>query len=161
MDVNRMEPNVNPLIESILDYGDQLAKEYEVEWARNAIKKLIIIKGEPNVGKTTVCRSILNLLLIDGAEVVGKDPEFKGDFTVQLRYKGIEVAICSMGDKLSAVEENIQSYNKCEVVIVASRNFTSLGKILCDRTSIHTKYLSDYAGHVAFAKKIIADILQD
>lgn len=76
-----------------------------MEWARNAIKKLIIIKGEPNVGKTTVCRSILNLLLIDGAEVVGKDPEFKGDFTVQLRYKGIEVAICSMGDKLSAVEE--------------------------------------------------------
>jgi hypothetical protein len=159
--MNPKEINVDNVIDSILDYGDQKIIEYEAELARSTIKKLIIIKGEPNVGKTTVCRSILQLLLIDGASIDGDDPDFKGDFTAKLSYKGIKVAICSMGDKLSAVEENIRNYNKCDVVIVASRNFVSLGKILCDRTSIHTKVLSDYAGHVVFAKKIIADILQE
>ena len=74
------------------------------------------------MGKTTVCRSILQLLLIDGASIDGDDPDFKGDFTAKLSYKGIKVAICSMGDKLSAVEENIRNYNKCDVVIVASNH---------------------------------------
>lgn len=156
-----MEENVDNVIDSILEYGNRIAKKYEEELARCTIKKLIIIKGEPNVGKTTVCRTILNLLLIDGAVIVDKDPEFKGDFTVKLSYKGIQVAICSMGDRFSAVEENIRMYNKCDVVIVASRNYVTLGKILCERTSIHTKVKLDYAGHVAFAKKIVADILQN
>ncbi len=135
-------------------------KEHESEITRSNIKKLIIIKGEPNVGKTSVCRCILHILISDGAIVDDKDPEYKGDFTVKLSYNGIKVAICSMGDQFSAVEKNIMTHKDCDVVIVASRNFVTFGKILCDRTSIHTKVRSDYGGLVSFAKNIVADIMQ-
>lgn len=159
--MEQKETNVNHVINSILDYGDQKIKEYEAKMARSTIKKLIIIKGEPNVGKTSVCRCILHILISDGAIVLdNKDPEYKGDFTVKLSYKGIKVAICSMGDQFSAVEKNIMTHKDCDVVIVASRNFVTFGKILCARTSIHTKVRSDYGGLVSFAKNIVADIMQ-
>lgn len=152
--------NINPVLEHNLDSEDQKIKEREGEIARSTIKKLIIIKGEPNVGKTSVCRCVLHILMSDGAIVDDKDPEYKGDFTVKLSYNGIKVAICSMGDKFSSVDKNIRDNKDCDVVIVTSRNFVTLGKILCSRTSIHTMVRSDYGGLVSFAKNIVADIMQ-
>lgn len=69
------------------------------------MKKLILVEGDPNVGKTTALRNVLESLLLMGANLVSyislntsSAAQLKGDFEAEVEWKGLKVAICSRGD---------------------------------------------------------------
>ena len=95
------------------------------------MKKLIVIKGDPNAGKTTTSRYILESLLLMGANLIkykslntSPSTQFKGDFEAEVEWTGLKLAICSRGDELVWVLDNIKAYQYCDVVIVTSRNYS-------------------------------------
>lgn len=128
------------------------------------MEKLIVIKGDPNSGKTTAIRCLLNVLLCDGARLLqceDRKLDFKGDFKVMLEYKGKRVVLCSGGDLLREVLGNVSTYaGKCDVLIIASRQFAldrhfgEYNMHICKKE----KY-DDYQKLIDFVKGIIATLL--
>ena len=95
------------------------------------MKELIVIKGNPNAGKTTGSRHLLESILLMGGKMIkykslNTSPltQFKGDFEAEVEWAGLKLAICSRGDKLIWVLDNIKTYQYCDVVIVTSRNYS-------------------------------------
>jgi len=95
--------------------------------------KLIVLRGDPNQGKTTTLRLVYDILLYLGARIVvprtpGRNTD---DFKTVLDYdkKGKRVAISSKGDLLYDVEDKIGEFAEqgdIDVLIIASRPFSSL-----------------------------------
>lgn len=128
------------------------------------MKKLIVIKGDQNAGKTTACRFILEVLLYKGAILqsyvnVGSkrsQPHFSGDFVATLLYKGNTIAICSRGDKLVWVKDNIKQNMTCDVVIVTSRHYSTFGKVIgVYNPIVFNKTKSGYQHLARFVKSIV------
>ena len=128
------------------------------------MKKLIVIKGEPNVGKSTAMKNVLNMLLYNGARILDAEdcPSlFCWDFKALVEYKGLKVMICSGGDLLGTVKSNVSNYkDKCDVLIVASRNYATFDSNFKGYNPIiHQKErYDDYAALIDFVKKVVADI---
>lgn len=128
------------------------------------MKKLIVIKGEPNVGKSTAMKNVLNVLLYNGARILHTEDCFSlfcWDFKALVEYKGLKVMICSGGDLLGTVKSNVSNYkDKCDVLIVASRNYATFDSNFKGYNPIiHQKErYDDYAALIDFVKKVIADI---
>ena len=128
------------------------------------MEKLIVIKGDPNSGKTTAIRCLLNVLFCDGAQLFPceySNLDFKGDFNVMLEYKGKRVVLCSGGDLLREVLGNVSTYaGKCDVLIIASRHFAldrHLGEYnmhICEK-----ERYDDYQKLIDFVKGIIVTLL--
>lgn len=128
------------------------------------MKKLIVIKGEPNAGKSTAMKNVLNVLLYNGARILHTEDCFSlfcWDFKALVEYKGLKVMICSGGDLLGTVKSNVSNYkDKCDVLIVASRNYATFDSNFKGYNPIiHQKErYDDYAALIDFVKKVIADI---
>lgn len=93
--------------------------------------KLIVLRGEPNHGKTTTLRLVYDILLYQGARIL--TPRAHGrntdDFKTELDYAGKHIAIYSAGDLLYDIEEKIGEFagqGNIDVLIIASRQFSSL-----------------------------------
>lgn len=87
--------------------------------------KIIVIKGNPNSGKTTSIRLVYDLLLYKGAKI--DKPRNSGktyaDFDTELLYKEKRVAISSVGDVLKNIHKTLNRHKDCDILITASRNF--------------------------------------
>lgn len=89
--------------------------------------KIIVVKGNPNSGKTTSIRLVYDLLLYKGAKI--DKPRNSGkiyaDFDTELLYNEKRVAISSAGDVLKNMRKTIADYKEhnCDILIMASRNF--------------------------------------
>lgn len=87
--------------------------------------KIIVVKGNPNSGKTTSIRLVYDLLLYKGATI--SKPRGSGktytDFDTELLYKEKRIAISSAGDVLKNMHKTICRHKGCDILIIASRNF--------------------------------------
>lgn len=98
--------------------------------------KIIVIKGNPNSGKTTSIRLVYDLLLYKGAKI--DKPRNSGkiyaDFDTELLYNEKRVAITSAGDVLKNIHKTVSDHDGCDILITASRNFkqSSLDEIFSD-----------------------------
>lgn len=98
--------------------------------------KIIVIKGNPNSGKTTSIRLVYDLLLYKGAKI--DKPRNSGkiyaDFDTELLYNEKRVAITSAGDVLKNIHKTVSDHDGCDILITASRNFkqSSLDEIISD-----------------------------
>lgn len=98
--------------------------------------KIIVIKGNPNSGKTTSIRLVYDLLLYKGAKI--DKPRNSGktyaDFDTELLYNEKRVAISSAGDVLKNIHKTMSDHDGCDILITASRNFkqSSLDEIFSD-----------------------------
>ncbi len=93
--------------------------------------KLIVLRGNPNQGKTTTLRLVYDILLYLGAQIVVPRSQGRNtdDFKTVLDYGGKRVAISSAGDLLYDVGEKIDEFagrGDIDVLISASRPFSSL-----------------------------------
>ncbi|MBQ8493745.1 MAG: hypothetical protein IJ464_05640 [Alistipes sp.] len=103
--------------------------------------KIIVVKGNPNSGKTTSIRLVYDLLLYEGATIskargLGKTYT---DFDTELLYDGKRVAISSAGDVLKNIHKTINRHEGCDILVTASRNFKQ-----SSLDSIFAKYDVEY-----------------
>jgi hypothetical protein len=85
-------------------------------------EKLIILQGNPNIGKTTTLLRFIDFLKKERGFVPNNPPGGGKDQRVLLRNdKGFSVAICTAGDSLEVIEENYRFFlkNECNVMISA------------------------------------------
>ncbi len=137
--------------------------------------KVIVIKGDSNAGKTTASRYVLESLLLMGANLTmyksaNSSPKTKldGDFEAKVEIAGKAVALCSQGDVLKWVLNNIQTYIACDVVVVTSRNFSTfdkkVGRIynpkVLDKVGANTSLESDYMDLADFTRQVVTEILK-
>ena len=106
------------------------------------MNKLIVIKGDPNAGKTTASRYLLESLLLMGANLIkykslnsSPSTQFKGDFEAEVERARLKLAICSRGDELVWVLDNIKTYQHCDIVIVTSRNYATFDNKIANAIS--------------------------
>lgn len=105
--------------------------------------KIIVIKGNPNSGKTTSIRLVYDLLLYKGAKI--DKPRNSGktyaDFDTELLYNGKRIAISSAGDLLKNIHKTVSDHDGCDILITASRNFrrSSLDRIFSDYDVVYIK----------------------
>ena len=87
--------------------------------------KIIVVKGNPNSGKTTSIRLVYDILLYLGAEIdiARKYGKTHIDFDTELLYNGKRIAICSAGDVLKNIHKTINRHEGCDILVTASRNF--------------------------------------
>lgn len=76
--------------------------------------KAFAIYGKPDVGKSTACYKLYQLLIQSSARVIFTDPTkienpsvSKNDFKVMLEYHGKKILITSDGDDCSIIANNI------------------------------------------------------
>ncbi len=96
---------------------------------RKYMKKLIIIAGSPNSGKTLSVNMLIKKLIVQGATVdkrlFGSSPDFwdkdKGGAVIVL-FNGKRIAIISYGDIVSAVNEVFTNSEvlSCDIIICCS-----------------------------------------
>lgn len=89
--------------------------------------KIIVVKGNPNSGKTTSIRLVYDLLLYMGAEIAVARTSEKPhtDIDAELLYDQKRIAISSAGDVLKNMRKTIADYKEhnSDILIMASRNF--------------------------------------
>ena len=87
--------------------------------------KIIVVKGNPNSGKTSSIRLVYDILLYLGAEIdiARKYGKIHIDFDTELLYNGKRIAISSAGDVLKNMHSTISKHQDCDILIMASRNF--------------------------------------
>lgn len=105
--------------------------------------KIIVIKGNPNSGKTTSIRLVYDILLYLGAEIdiARKYGKTHIDFDTELLYNGKRIAISSAGDLLKNIHKTVSDHDSCDILITASRNFrwSSLDRIFSDYDVVYIK----------------------
>ena len=105
--------------------------------------KIIVIKGNPNSGKTTSIRLVYDILLYLGAEIdiARKYGKTHIDFDTELLYNGKRIAISSAGDLLKNILKTVSDHDSCDILITASRNFrwSSLDRIFSDYDVVYIK----------------------
>lgn len=85
-------------------------------------EKLIILQGNPNIGKTTTLLHVIDFLKKERGFVPINLPGRGKDQRVLLRNdQGFSVAICTAGDSLEIIKENYHFFlqNKCDVMVSA------------------------------------------
>lgn len=125
--------------------------------------KIIVIKGNPNSGKTTSIRLVYDMLLYFGAEI--EKPRSSGktytDFDTELLYKEKRIAISSAGDVLKNIHKTINRHEGCDILVTASRNFrqSSLDRIFSGYDVVYIK--KEKRGdkeNIATAKEVLQHI---
>ena len=94
------------------------------------MKAIITIRGSGNRGKTTLLCSFANFLIKNGAQKI-EPSNFSltntyKDVQILLRYKDINIAICSSGDTLAIVKENVRfafNVKTIDILFLAIRSF--------------------------------------
>ncbi|MBQ9138128.1 MAG: hypothetical protein IJX65_05795, partial [Alistipes sp.] len=123
--------------------------------------------GDPNAGKTTASRFILQVLLYQGAKLVSYTAlnglgNLKGDFVAVIEYKKKRIAICSRGDQLNWVLTNITTYIDLDVVVVTSRNYATFDKAVRNvyNPIVFNKQKSNYTALTKFVQAVVKQILK-
>lgn len=125
--------------------------------------KIIVVKGNPNSGKTTSIRLVYDLLLYKGAKI--DKPRNSGkiyaDFDTELLYNEKRVAINSAGDLLKNIHKTVSDHDGCDILITASRNFrrSSLDRIFSGYDVVYIK--KEKRGdkeNIATAKEVLQHI---
>jgi hypothetical protein len=89
---------------------------------KNMAEKLIILQGNPNIGKTTTLLHVIDFLKKERGFVPINPPSRGKDQRVLLRNEnGFSVAICTAGDTLEIIEENYRFFlqHECDVMVSA------------------------------------------
>ena len=94
------------------------------------MKAIITIRGSGNRGKTTLLCSFVNFLIKNGAQKI-EPSDFSStntykDVQILLRYKDLNIAICSYGDTLAIVKENVRfafNVKTIDILFLAIRSF--------------------------------------
>lgn len=127
--------------------------------------KVIVIKGNPNAGKTTAARYILQVLLYKGAKLSSYTAlngleNLKGDFIAIVEYNDKQIAICSRGDQLNWVLKNITIHINLDIVVVTSRNYVTFVKEIYNvyNPIVFNKQKSDYTALTKFVQDIVREI---
>ena len=82
-----------------------------------------------------------------------------GDFEAVVEYDNQKIAICSGGDILKNVKDNIERYKTNDYVIAASRNFDSFDRVIgVYNPIIVEKNFGDSVDFVNYAKNVILHI---
>lgn len=122
--------------------------------------KIIVIKGNPNSGKTTSIRLVYDLLLYKGAKI--DKPRNSGkiyaDFDTELLYNEKRVAISSAGDLLKNIHKTVSDHDGCDILIIASRNFrrSSLDRIFSGYDVVYIKKeIRGDKENIATAKEVL------
>ena len=85
-------------------------------------EKMIILQGNPHIGKTTTLLQVIEFLKNERGFVPINPPQRGKDQRVLLKDdNGFSVAICTAGDSLEIIEENYRFVlnNECNVMISA------------------------------------------
>lgn len=85
-------------------------------------KKLIILQGNPNIGKTTTLLRVIDSLMDERDFKAVKLPQKRKDQRILLKNdQDFSIAICTAGDSLEIIEENYRFFlkNECDVMISA------------------------------------------
>lgn len=129
--------------------------------------KVVVIKGNPNAGKTTASRFILQVLLYKGAKLVSYTAlnglgNLKGDFVAVIEYQKKRIAICSRGDLLKWVIDNITIHINLDIVVVTSRNYATFDKQIRNvyNPIVFNKQKSDYTALTKFVQDVVEEILK-
>lgn len=129
--------------------------------------KVVVIKGDPNAGKTTASRFILQVLLYKGARLVSYTAlnglnNLKGDFVAVIEYEKKRIAICSRGDLLKCVIDNITIHINLDIVVVTSRNYATFDKAVRNvyNPIVFNKQKSDYTALTKFVQYVVEEILK-
>ncbi len=137
--------------------------------------KVIVIKGDPNVGKTTASRYVLESLLLMGANLImyqsansSPKTQLDGDFEAKVEIAGKTVAVCSQGDVLKWVLNNIKKYIACDVVVVTSRNFSTFNKtinnvynpVVFGKQLVNASLVAGYMDLAHFVRQVVTEILK-
>lgn len=129
--------------------------------------KVVVIKGDPNAGKTTASRFILQVLLYKGARLVSYTAlnglgNLKGDFVAVIEYEKKSIAICSRGDLLKCVIDNITIHINLDIVVVTSRNYATFDKAVRNvyNPIVFNKQKSDYTALTKFVQDVVEEILK-
>ena len=87
-------------------------------------KKLIILQGNPGVGKTTTLQNTIRELVSNHDFLITEGKAGRKDRRVVLKHKsGLLVSICTSGDTLEIIEGNYRFFisHCCDVMISACR----------------------------------------
>jgi hypothetical protein len=97
------------------------------------MKKIIALRGKGNSGKTKTIRTLHELLIEKGFEVLTTDIvpiDIRGDFRAVFKYQGKLIGVTSSGDTFDLVIQNLTflvSF-ECDVCICACRSFDRYGQ---------------------------------
>ena len=120
-------------------------------------------------------RYVLESLLLMGANLTmyqsansSPKTQLDGDFEAKVEIAGKTVALCSQGDELKWVLNNIQKYIACDVVVVTSRNFSTfdkkVGRIynpkVLNKVCANISLESDYMDLADFTRQVVTEILK-
>lgn len=113
-----------------------------------------MLKGPSNSGKTTTLNLVYDELVKNGHAKVIEGPTATNqhnDFACILEYKGLKVAIYTMGDYVRGIRNAIKEYtNKSvDVLIIANSNKPQFDSLM------------QQPGNVLIEKKKVAPALQD
>lgn len=87
-------------------------------------RKLIILQGNPKIGKTkTLLEVIDQLKTVNGFSAANPQKSERDQRALLINYEGFSVAICTAGDSLSIIEQNYRFFldNECDVLISSCR----------------------------------------
>ena len=83
------------------------------------MRKIIVLKGKPNSGKSTA----LARVLIEIFEVEIYKPKIRVDLAISFKYKNKTIAIITMGDNVPAIEKYFNKIkDKFDILICACRD---------------------------------------
>ena len=101
------------------------------------MKKIIVVYGNSNTGKTTTIGNIYDELVKQKARVIKSKKRNDGDFTAVLYWRSLSIAISSMGDYRTTVDEYVRRFVKNDVFITAlNKRFACIGSVWLEKAEV-------------------------
>ena len=123
------------------------------------MRKIIVVYGDNNTGKTTVIDQAYDKLLELGAECEIPRTEGPGDFEAVLSYKNMKIAFSSAGDSKAYVNERVDKYKACDILITAyNKRFATIGSVWLKNSDVIEKIEKQQASD-ADNKNVLDNIL--
>lgn len=123
------------------------------------MKKILVVYGNANTGKTTVINQVYHKLVELGAQSKIQRKEISGDFEAVLSCGEKTIAFYSCGDYKSYVDEQVEKYKKYDILITAyNKRFATIGRVWLANSEIIEK-VEKYEASDADNNRALNDIL--
>ena len=124
------------------------------------MKKIIVVYGDSNTGKTTVIDQVYRKLIELGAqEKIPRKEDLSGDFKAVISCGKKTIAFYSFGDYKSYVDEQVEKYKEYDILITAyNKKFATIGWVWLANSEIIEK-VEKYQANDADNMKALNDIL--
>ncbi len=124
------------------------------------MKKIIVVYGDSNTGKTTVIDQVYRKLIDLGAqEKIPRKEDLSGDFETVLSCGKKIIAFYSCGDYKSYVDDQVEKYKEYDILITAyNKKFATIGWVWLANSEIIEK-VEKYQANDADNMKALNDIL--